>query len=247
MLSSKMFTCDSTPLNPWGLVGVEDLNSFNYTNFNGAGNYLIALNASLLNLSNQDFTLEWFMRVPDNTTLRYIGDLGPSSCGTATNNFRGFHFGLSSGTFNFSMVYSATQGLNMGAGWTLGPVNTWQHFALVRIGSNFRAYVNGQLKGSVTSTISQRGTLTSDYLGIGGFDTAGRGIPARYWFKGDLSNFRLVIGTGLYNSNFVTPSTPVTLAVIPNTKLLICASNSHIDKSGTYSSLITSAVPPTIF
>jgi hypothetical protein len=98
------------------------------------------------------------------------------------------------------------------SGGTLVTLNTWHHYALVRNGSTFTLYINGTSRGTATTSApigTQVGSLVVGSHGVGGGDG----------YTGYISNFRFVVGTAVYTSNFTPPTSPLT--AIPNTQLLI--------------------------
>jgi len=81
----------------------------------------------------------------------------------------------------------------------------WYHIALTRNASNLMTmWVNGVSVGSITTSAS----YTSGTYTIGYNNSAGL-----------VSNFRIVNGTSIYNSNFTPPTSP--LSVVANTSLLL--------------------------
>ena len=109
-------------------------------------------------------------------------------------------------------------------------VNTWNHIALERVGNVNTLYVNGTSDG----TYNDGGTSyvgPSNSVGRIGSDDAG----SSNFFPGYISNFRIVVGSAVYNGNFTVPSSPLT--AITNTQILTCqngtgsitdaSSNSH--------------------
>lgn len=90
-------------------------------------------------------------------------------------------------------------------GWTTG---VWQHHALTRSGSTFRYFINGISQGSLTASISMPTN----------FWEFGSQTRNSVYFKGELSNLRIVLGTALYTSNFTPSTTPLT--AVSGTSLL---------------------------
>ena len=128
------------------------------------------------------------------------------------------------GTFRF---YSVSFRIS---GSTQISVNTWNHIALERVGNVNTLYVNGTSDG----TYNDGGTSyvgPSNSVGRIGSDDAG----SSNFFPGYISNFRIVVGSAVYNGNFTVPSSPLT--AITNTQILTCqnysgsitdaSSNSH--------------------
>ena len=95
--------------------------------------------------------------------------------------------------------------------------NKWYHFAFVRDGSTFKAYIDGIETFSTTGFNIYAG---SGSLFIGGYGgAAGQDPPVQ------ISNYRIVKGTSVYTSEFARPGT--TLENITNTKLLCCTKQSQ--------------------
>ena len=88
----------------------------------------------------------------------------------------------------------------------------WYHVAIVRSGSTITGYLNGVSFGTHTSSNNYSGIDCS----IGSLETNVEHM------NGYISNFRIVVGTAVYSSNFTPPTTPLTN--ITNTKILCCQS-----------------------
>ena len=100
-------------------------------------------------------------------------------------------------------------------------LNTWTHVAVVRNGTAMTMYQNGV--STATATSSQ----TFSYTGTNNIGQA-NGANA-YNYLGNISNFRIVVGTAVYTSAFTPSTTPLT--AISGTNLLTCQSNTFIDNS----------------
>jgi hypothetical protein len=175
--------------------------------FDGNGDYLNITSQTALNLGTSNFTIElWFY--DDGSSLSY-----PTLLGNAT--------GWTSGSF--SLRYNNTGHANK-VGVHLNPsdplissTNTfasrsWHHVALTRSGNTYTLYVDGTVQGSAT----QAGNFN---LGFGGTNIGWSAWDgAQGYYKGYVTDVRVVSGTVLYNSAFVPPTSPLT--VIPNTQLL---------------------------
>jgi hypothetical protein len=95
-------------------------------------------------------------------------------------------------------------------------INTWYHFAVVKNESIHTVYINGTSRGTFSLTT----TTPSNTIIIGDINNTFSTHPAYvYTFDGYITNFRYVLGTEVYTSNF-TPSTS-TLTAIPGTELLL--------------------------
>ena len=106
---------------------------------------------------------------------------------------------------------------------TFWNLNEWTHVALTRSGTSLRAFRNGILVGTVTSTRN--------------IDRQNAAIGRRYYdntsfiLSGHISNFRILKGTALYTKNFTPPTRELT--VIPNTVLLACQSTTNAAREAT--------------
>jgi len=93
-------------------------------------------------------------------------------------------------------------------------INTWHHFALVRSGTNFTAWVNGAVAGTPFTTAFTMSNTDNNTLTIGSSVADG---STRY-FNGLITNFRIVKGTAVYTAAF-SPRVP--LGIVTGTSLLL--------------------------
>jgi hypothetical protein len=141
-------------------------------------------------------------RVGNNSDIGTAGTFGVSFDGIAP--ITGFTF------YNKSTSYSIESAQDY--------TKKWIHFAIVSDGTTVKFYKNGVNIGEETLTDPV------DYFAgrpvyIGQQDTP-LDVTA---FKGYITNFRWVIGTQVYTSNFNVPTEPLT--AISGTKLLLNASS----------------------
>jgi hypothetical protein len=109
------------------------------------------------------------------------------------------------------------------------PISTWVHIALVRKGTasnNVVLYING----ISVATASYNSGFPQGPFRIGG---------TSYYFKGYISNCRLVKGTAVYTSNFAPPIAPVT--AVANTQLLCNFTNAGIIDNAMITDIETNA------
>ena len=97
--------------------------------------------------------------------------------------------------------------------------NKWTHFALTRDGNTFRAYEDGVLLGTQTSSTAV-GNPRGPAIGGQSVDDS-----TNYGFNGYISNLRIVNGSSVYNGLTISPLPTEPLTNITNTKLLCCQSN----------------------
>ena len=179
--------------------------------FNGTSNYLEIANSTNLILGTGDFTIEaWIYQTAWGKNRAIYSKTGTT---------------VSSGTMFFGIDISGKiivelNSTTIFSGVNTIPLNTWTHVAWSRNSGTSYYFVNGNLDGSVSDT--------SDFFGTGASRIGlGRGNSTTFW-SGQISNLRVLKGTGLYTSSF-TPEGPLT--AITNTQLLTCQSTTIKDNS----------------
>ena len=198
--------------------------------FSGSPNYLSIPNTNIGNLTGNPFTIEAWIYLTAYATLTnfYAAAIFTTTSTSAAN---GGNFGLQfllNGTVNSYTGFSVQA--NNGAlltniNYSLS-LRTWYHVALTRTSAGvFTVYVNGL---SVGSTTNATGWTDNSPYAIGRNNQSGY----EYYFPGNISNFRLNIGTPLYSANFAPPILAV--SSVANTKLLLntFAAQPFVDNSG---------------
>ena len=207
-----------------------DTRSDNFTPYQGNGYYSIAMDGTGdylttpttadFNLTG-DFTLECWVNVATTAAGNVLFSVGaPISVyhyvvNVNTNNTVSWSLN-SSATWNISHTYTTTDAV---------PINTWTHLAFVRSGNNFTIYFNGVSKYTTASYTQPSTASGTFYLGTYFADANNDGS----YFRGNISNFRILKGTALYTAAFTPPTAPLT--AITNTKLLVAQSNRFVDNS----------------
>jgi hypothetical protein len=164
------------------------------------------------------------------TTSSYVYYSGYGSAlafGTGDYTIEWWEYDLGSSSFPRIFWYTATAGSNspsMGmsqegsAGarscylWTPTPtslastaisINTWYHFALVRISGRVYLYKNGTVlnTGGTVNTVNHTDTTSKWYIG-----SKSAGGLASEQFYGYITNFRVCKGVGVYTGNFTVPT-----------------------------------------
>ena len=180
--------------------------------FDGVGDFI---QTQINPIGTSDYTIEaWVWADPnigsDNGWLA-LSD-GPDQKGYTTGTF------IAPGYTGYIYSYQATL-INQGSGsFTLAK---WHHIALCRSGNVSRMFLDGIQQGS---DLTDTRDISATYLLLGGY----YGTTSNLW-KGYISNFRLVNGTGLYTTNFTPPTEKLT--AVPNTEILVFQSNRFIDES----------------
>jgi hypothetical protein len=224
-LQNAAFTDNSTNnfvITPSGNATVTGNSPFNpvgyWSNyFNGGTNYLTTSSTTWTQLGTGDFTVEGW------GYINAYGTYFPLCDTRASATFSPWIFGVNSSGFA-DFYYGTTAGGRITDTVAVG-LNTWVHLAAVRSGSTITLYVNGVSKGTATYSSAMNG----------GAATIGR-IVDGYYANGYISNFRVVVGTAVYTSNFTPPTTPLT--AISGTQVLTCQNGRIIDNS-TNNSTIT--------
>jgi hypothetical protein len=209
-----------------------------YGSFNGTSDYLATASSSQLDFGTGDFTIECWV----NSTI--VGNNYP----TFLANVTGWSAGASGHRFNNTgQPYKFSFHLN-GAGDpfisstnTFVP-NTYYHYALTRSGNTWKMYINGSLEAT--------GTYSGSYnLGLGGTrigNSAWDGVNG--YFKGNVSNLRVVKGVAVYTGNFTVPSGPLTATQSAGTNItaitgtqtsLLTLQNASIVDNSTFGATIT--------
>ena len=161
-------------------------------------------NDANLRIGTQNFTIEWFQFYQDSDANAIVFSIGTFP----TNNICVVYVGTRLYLFVQNTAYDVLSAVTK---------NIWQHVALVGNGSSIKVYVGGSLKLTVTVTYN---LVATDILRIGNQTDAS--VPNGN-YAGRITNFRWVVGTAIYNSDFSPPTAPLT--AVTGTQLLLLASN----------------------
>ncbi len=184
--------------------------------FDGSGDYLSRPNDASYYFNTGNYTIEAWVNPSDLTAERPI----VTKAFNGSANFGDMDWNLScvSGQVRFR-AYTTTSYFQVLSSTTL-PLNTWTHIAVVRSNNVITIYINGT--STATSSIGSSNNWSGNTLMIGGLNAGGF-----FYWKGYISNVRLVNGTAVYTSNFTVPTSPLT--AITNTSLLLNFDNGSID------------------
>jgi len=160
--------------------------------FDGTGDYLTAGNSGDWNLSNEDFTLEWwFYRTESGETAYFFetrsADPFEEGWEVDGNNGRTIGFYDAGGLGDLARTSAISD-------------DAWHHVAFVRNGTTITSYVDGTADGSssVSTTAIQAGSQFR--VGTRFADAGGEW----YDFTGYIDEVRLSIGIARYTANFTT-------------------------------------------
>ena len=214
-------TATQGTVNPFGTLWSWFASSTNYNDTNYA--YVSGSNTGLA-IGTSDFTCEFWFNL---TTLVTGSELVDFRDGSNT----GFAVYLNSSGLQYydSAINPVLLSL---ASFVYG---SWYHLAISRTSGTIKIFLNGSQVYSGTDTTSF--TTATNRPAFGCYGPS----PANGPLNGYISNFRLVIGNGLYASNFTPSTTPLT--AVANTKLLLFQSNRLVDNSGNnYPIAVTTAI-----
>ena len=191
-----------------------------YSNyFDGTGDSLTVPDNTAFALGTSNFTIEgWFYL----QTLASAAPLIAKSAGTNATSDWAIFINATSGTLRAEAT-SGSSYIGQCISTVGVTINTWNHFAWVRSGSNFVLYLNGVSVATATSA-SSAGNGTANLVRLGADNGYSGGT-----FTGYMSNMRIVKGTAVYTANFTPSTTPLT--AVANTSLLTCQSSTFIDNS----------------
>ncbi|MEY3387638.1 MAG: hypothetical protein RI944_411 [Actinomycetota bacterium] len=172
--------------------------------FDGSStSYLEIASNSNFELGCNDFTIAWWQKAPKNQTLypRLF------QFGTGSANSDGFAVSEEGGKLYFwrntTPPPSGVQGEHIAVELPDTP-NTWNHFAIVKNGTDFKIYLNGESQNLISNTLNTSNcapTSTGSYpLLIGGSNEAGLG-----GFQGEVTGFQMFKGAK-WVTNFTAPT-----------------------------------------
>jgi hypothetical protein len=187
--------------------------------FDGTGDYLSVADNAALELGSSSFCIEVMYYPTSLPAAQAIFNKQPNP--STDYGFRVLAFNgvltpyISSGNTSDDIVNGTTFG-------TL-QLNTWNHIAIYRVGTAIYGSLNGTITTLNASTSLSVWNNTAPW-NIGATNTGTSGS------SGYFSNWRIVIGSGVYTSTSAPiPTSPLT--AITNTQLLTCQSNRFIDNS----------------
>ena len=219
-----------SPLAPTAAYSASTVGGSVYTGT--TSDWINVANSNSLKLSTSDFTIECWIYFMNPNSQTYYGIVGKR---TADASVGYLLFGLNSGFGLFLLASSNGSGWDIAnsSGSTALKKNVWYHVALVRSGSSIKAYLNGALEITVTSSAAIYDNTAA--LSIGNWSETQSSYP----FIGYISNFRFQIGTAQYTTIFATPTSLVTATA--NTNVMVDSTSTALtDVSSRYNLITTS-------
>lgn len=217
-----------SPFAPTAAYSVNTVGGSVYTGT--TSDWINVANSNSLKLSTSNFTIEcWIYFINPNSQTYY----GIFAKRTADASYGYMLFGLNS---SFGLILLASSN---GSGWDIAnssgstalKKNAWYHVALVRSGSSIKAYLNGALEITVTSSAAIYDNTAA--LSIGNWSETQSSYP----FIGYISNFRFQIGTAQYTTTFTPPTSLVTATA--NTNVLVNGTSTALTDVTSRTNMIT--------
>ena len=197
--------------------------------FDGASDYLQVANSSQFALGTGDFTIECWVKFSETSLVGGANRRIFSLHNTTGNAIDKLQICIDDGSYRTNgdlFLYS-----NSDQGYLDVDIrHEWHHIAVVRNSGTLKFYLDGVEKDSNSNTQDYSPGSGSPVPLIGS-----RGDKGDY--SGYISNFRMVVGTAVYTSNFTVPTSPLT--AIANTKLLTAHRNDQIVDGSSSNHVIT--------
>ena len=172
--------------------------------FNGINQYLTAPANLGFNFGSDSFTLEtWVYYQVTTAAYTIMGHQSGPSPG------RGWMWTMGiGGDLAFGWSISGNGAINSGGAYystAVAPLNQWAHVAFVRSGTTYTFYINGVAAGSgaMSGAVNYVGSFAIGY-------TPNETTSGQSYFKGYMSNSRIVKGVAVYTGNFTVPTKPLT-------------------------------------
>ena len=185
------------------------------TYFDGTADDLTVASSSDFALGTGDFTIECWVKFSD-TSIESGTNRRIFALDTGGNVANKLSIAMDDGSYRTNgdlFLWSNSDQGNLG----LDIRHNWHHKAVVRNSGTLKFYLDGIEKFSASNS--------NDYSTSDGSPTPviGQRGDDKGYYNGYISNFRLVVGTAVYTSNFTVPTSPLT--AITGTKLLTCQNN----------------------
>ena len=152
-------------------------------------------NMAGLNFGTGDFTVEAWIR-PFTVTTSYFILNGSSGSGFffGIDGTNGLGWGRSTIAWDYAVTFTAAT--------SYITINTWNHVAVCRNGTNMRLFVNGSQIGTTQTNSTAYDASAFTEARVGAETSSG-------YFPGFISNLRVVKGVGVYTGNFTVPTAPL--------------------------------------
>ncbi len=183
--------------------------------FSFAGNqssYIDITNNNNLNISINDFTIEWYQYQTDSNSFPRIFSIG------SYDPYINLAVSIEGGIFYFWVNNSIATSVNLGV--SSNYKNKWIHFAISRISGVLKIFKNGSQIVSINNSTNITNDINKKFT-IGNESVKSLNTS----FGGYLTNFNIVIGQGKYSTQFESHKQPLESTI--NTKLLLLATDTN--------------------
>lgn len=195
------------------ITSTETFEKTGSVQFDGVDDGLTISDNAAFDLGTGDFTIEgWYYLVNAGAYQSLMDWRGSGADGNYPALFRN-----NTGNYIYYYVNSAVRITNVEISY-----NTWFHVSICRFSGITKLFIDGKEKGSFQDSFNY---VSRDIL-LGLSSSSSNDI------KGNISNYRVIKGIGLYTSDFKPPMRE--LEVTPETVLLACQSKSNatLEKTG---------------
>jgi hypothetical protein len=199
--------------------------------FSGTGQYLTLGGQSQFAFGTSDFTIEFFVFYTSIAANSFIYDSRPN--GVLSGLYPTIYNDVAARTFVFYTNTAARITSNAG----VLNAGVWTHVAVSRVSGTTRMFINGTLQtATYADTNSYLNGASRPIICADGNATGGTAVA------GNVSNLRVINGTGLYTTSFTIPLQP--LQAITNTQLLTCQGGTVDTSANAFT--ITNTGPATV-
>lgn len=187
----------------------------------GTSNTSWILGPTLPTFGTLDHTVEfwlWQTSSPQTyaTPWRYAG----GATQQATNDYY-----ISTGAGGGSVLIGGGGVWTVSMSFTVPSNQAWHHYAITRSGTTWKVFIDGVQAATATANPTLAAPASAMVIGSSAANAA-NGV----YVQGYMADFRIVLGTALYTSNFV-PQFTSTLTAVTNTRLLTLQTNGNYNNN----------------
>jgi hypothetical protein len=200
-----------SPFNPTAAYSTSTNGGSGY--FDGNGDYLTVPDNAAFDFGTGDFTMETWVYItdlPDATGQAIFGEINGYEWYLYSRSSGNLEVGMQTFAAGYNQVYTTDNFIK---------INRWAHVAVARQSGTLRVFVNGvqcTTAGSMPASLNISSTIN---IGRSTYNSAN-------FFRGYMSDLRIVKGTAVYTSAFTPPTAPLT--AISGTSFLMSGTNAAI-------------------
>lgn len=200
-----------SPFNPTAAYSTSTNGGSGY--FDGNGDYLTVPDNAAFDFGTGDFTMETWVYItdlPDATGQAIFGEINGYEWYLYSRSSGNLEVGMQTFAAGYNQVYTTDNFIK---------INRWAHVAVARQSGTLRVFVNGvqcTTTGSMPASLNISATIN---IGRSTYNSAN-------FFRGYMSDLRIVKGTAVYTAAFTPPTAPLT--AISGTSFLMSGTNAAI-------------------